>query len=268
MQDPSNSESAGREDRSAGATLAAPAPVAAAPRDPRSPWMAGRLESFVYSVSHDLGAPVRAVAVSLDLIAKRHTHQLEPRAAELFRVALEGSVKLQRMIERLVIVSRVRRHMQPSKRVDLDDVLAGAVAAHRSEIDALAMLAECDSLPAVSGDARLLAMMFAELVGNAVKFCRHDGDPWLEIKAVPQQRHILIVIRDNGIGVPANKAAQIFEPFARLHSDDDYPGLGLGLTLCREVAEVHGGFIYAYPNPAPEQGLTVVVGLPLRETAP
>lgn len=261
-----NNDHAAIEPVEAGAAAAALA-AAGLSREPHGPWLTGRLDSFVHAVSHDLGAPLRAVAVSLDLIAKRHAEQLDPHGGELLRLAIDGSTRLQRMIERLVAVSRARRRYAPVRRVSLETVLAAALARHEPELEALQAALDVDPLPEVPGDERLLATMLAELLGNALTFTRLETAPRIEIKAIAQQQHLLLAVRDNGIGVPADRVAQIFEPFTRLHADDDYPGLGLGLTLCREIAEAHGGFIYAYPNVAPGTGLTVIVGLPAQSDA-
>jgi signal transduction histidine kinase len=128
--------------------------------------------------------------------------------------------------------------------VDLARVAADAVALLGADIEAAGATVKTFNLPTVTGDAELLTRLFQNLIGNAVKY-RGEEPLVVKIRARPAGRFWEISVEDNGIGIDGTYADRIFEIFRRLHRDESrYPGLGLGLALCRRIVESHGGEIW------------------------
>ena len=206
------------------------------------------LEQFAYVASHDLQEPLRKVAAFCQLLEKRYGDQLDERGAEYIGFAVDGAKRMQRLINDLLTFSRVGRLGATHTEVDLDDALQSALgnlSASIEESDAEIVRPD-EPLPVIDGDATLLAMLWQNLIGNAVKF-REDGTaPRIVIECRPSgdgEPEWLFSVTDNGIGIGADFADKVFVIFQRLHGRDEYSGTGIGLALCKKIVEHHGGSI-------------------------
>ncbi len=206
------------------------------------------LEQFAYVASHDLQEPLRKVAAFCQLLEKRYGDQLDERGAEYIGFAVDGAKRMQRLINDLLTFSRVGRLGATHTEVDLDDALQSALgnlSASIEESDAEIVRPD-EPLPVIDGDATLLAMLWQNLIGNAVKF-REDGTaPRIVIECTPSgdgEPEWLFSVTDNGIGIGADFADKVFVIFQRLHGRDEYSGTGIGLALCKKIVEHHGGSI-------------------------
>lgn len=206
------------------------------------------LEQFAYASSHDLQEPLRAVSGYCQLLARRYASQLEPKAAEYIAEAVDGARRMQALIEGLLAYSRVGRHGNPIVATDsqaaFDQALANLEAA----------IAECDAvithgpLPIVPADGVQLVQLFQNLIGNAVKY-RGDRQPEVHVAALRREKDWLFSVRDNGIGIEPKYTNRIFVIFQRLHTRSEYPGTGIGLSLCKRIVEHHGGHIWVESEP-------------------
>ena len=221
-----------------------------------------RLEAFSHALSDDLCAPLSVIADSLDLIARRHAEGLDASAQQLLTVAQGNAERLQTMIEGLADVALVNRRLQLRPRVVLGNLVKAATEANGSAIAATGAMIQSQPLPELSCDPRQMTMVFNELIANALRFARPGCAPVVTLRAIRKHRQVVLVVSDNGIGVPSPQLDRIFDPFFRCHNDVGIPGVGLGLTRCREIIEAHQGFIYAYPNQRPDHGITMICGLP------
>jgi light-regulated signal transduction histidine kinase (bacteriophytochrome) len=224
------------------------------------------LEQFAYVASHDLQEPLRKVAGFCQLLQRRYGGQLDERADEYIRYAVDGAQRMQQLINDLLAFSRVGRTTERFERVDL------AVAAQRA-VDSLATAIErtdatvtVDELPTITGDARLLAAVFQNLIGNGIKFHRPDEAPRVAVTAVVDEvaDEVTVTVADNGIGVADQYADQIFVLFKRLHTKTEYEGTGIGLALCKRIVEFHGGRLWL--EPGGDAGSTFRFTLPLSFT--
>ncbi|MFF5336140.1 CHASE3 domain-containing protein [Streptomyces sp. NPDC013181] len=219
------------------------------------------LEQFAYVASHDLQEPLRKVASFCQLLDKRYGTELDGRGKQYIDFAVDGAKRMQVLINDLLTFSRVGRVHDSWTPVELDQSLDRALANLALVIEESGTTVVRESpLPAITGDPTTLAMIWQNLIGNAVKFrrpdepcvitvgCERDGDDW----------HFTVA--DNGIGIAPEFAEKVFVIFQRLHGRDEYDGTGIGLALCRKIIEFHGGRIWLDPDS--RQGARVHFSLP------
>ena len=208
------------------------------------------LEQFAYVASHDLQEPLRKVASFCQLLEKRYGDELDERGVEYINFAVDGAKRMQVLINDLLTFSRVGRLTATSTGVALDSAVDSALANISTSIDESDAVIErpAAGLPHVNGDPTLLAMVWQNLIGNAVKFHRDGVAPRIVIECAPRVRaddvEWLFTVSDNGIGVPQEFADKVFVIFQRLHRRDAYSGTGIGLALCKKIVEHHGGTIW------------------------
>ncbi len=205
------------------------------------------LEQFAYVASHDLQEPLRTVAGFAQLLQRRYEGKLGPDADEYIGYVTAGVQRMKSLIEDLLAYSRVSRSSEPAQPVDLNRVVETALANLQGAISAASALVRVGELPTVPGNERQLVQLFQNLIGNAVKF-RAEDTPKIEIGARPSGGEWIISVRDNGIGIDARHADQVFVLFQRLNARDKYPGNGIGLTICKKIVDLHRGRISVEPG--------------------
>jgi signal transduction histidine kinase len=223
------------------------------------------LEQFAYVASHDLQEPLRKVASFCQLIEQRYDEQLDERGRQYIAFAVDGAKRMQQLINDLLAFSRVGRLGVHRDLVSCDDVLAQALASLSAAIEESGAEIVAGPLPRVRGEASLLAAVFQNLIGNAIKF-RGGEPPRVEISAERDGDDWRFECRDDGIGIEPEYAERIFMIFQRLHPRDAYAGTGIGLALCRKIVEYHGGRIWLETERTP--GTTFRFTLPaIQESA-
>jgi PAS domain S-box-containing protein len=219
------------------------------------------LARFAYVASHDLQAPLRAVASYTQLLAQRYGGQLDARAHRYIRHAVDGARRMQALIDDLLALARVGTHARPPAPTAMDAVLARVVASLAPTIAETGAVVTAAPLPVVLGDARQLEQLLANLLGNAIKFRRPEARAEVHVSAErAADGRWEFAVRDDGIGIDPANAEQIFAIFCRLYTEDEYPGTGMGLAICRKVVERHGGAIRV--ESAPGRGATFLFTLP------
>jgi signal transduction histidine kinase len=204
------------------------------------------LEQFAYVASHDLQEPLRKVASFCQLLEKRYGDQLDERGLQYIAFAVDGAKRMQVLINDLLTFSRVGRSSELRETLPLDQPLDTALNALSAAIeDADAVIDRPDRLPEVLGDPTLLAMLWQNLIGNAIKFRAPGRAPVVRVTAAAQpDGRWQFAVTDNGIGIPPEFAEKVFVIFQRLHGRGVYPGTGIGLALCKRIVEQHGGEMY------------------------
>ncbi|AEV72617.1 bacteriophytochrome (light-regulated signal transduction histidine kinase) [Mycolicibacterium rhodesiae NBB3] len=208
------------------------------------------LEQFAYVASHDLQEPLRKVASFCQLIEKRYGDKLDERGTEYIAFAVDGAKRMQILINDLLTFSRVGRLNPTQADVDLGETLDQAIENLDTSIteSGAEIVRQGEPLPHIVGDPTLLAMVWQNLIGNAVKFKREGVAPRIVIDCEKSPTEgggsWTLTVTDNGIGIPEEFSDKVFVIFQRLHGRDVYTGTGIGLALCKKIIEHHGGSIW------------------------
>lgn len=201
------------------------------------------LEQFAYVASHDLREPLRMVISFTQLLAQRYRNQLDDEADKIIGFAVDGAKRMEKLIEDLLLFSRLNKHGKAASHVDFNRVLQSALANLNVLIqETNAEITVDESLPQVIGDEIQFIQLWQNLIVNAIVYCKVQ--PKIEIRAVAQKSGWLFSIKDNGIGINPSNAQRIFEVFQRLHPKEQYSGTGIGLAICKKIIESHDGQIW------------------------
>jgi len=204
------------------------------------------LESFSYSVSHDLRAPLRGIAGFTEALARNYRAKLDAAGGKYLDRVLAGTERMGQLIDDLLNLTRVGRADLVRRPVDLSAVARSVVenlhhAAPQRTIEWV--IAEGVM---VEGDSRLLRVVLENLLGNAWKFTAKQPAPRIEFGSVPSSEgRPVCYVRDNGAGFDMNYASKLFDPFQRMHSLNEFPGTGIGLATVRRIIQRHGGRVWA-----------------------
>jgi PAS domain S-box-containing protein len=205
------------------------------------------LQDFAYVASHDLQEPLRKIQAFGDLLESEFGKELGEGSEYLGRMRNAAS-RMSVLIEDLLAFSRVTTKAHPYVKVNLNNILRDVVSDLESRIEKTKGTVEVQSLPVVWADPTHMRQLFQNLVGNALKFNRPGVPPVVKVSAQPtsssDEDHVIFV-EDNGIGFEEKYLDRIFSVFQRLHGRDTYEGTGIGLAVCRKIAERYGGTITA-----------------------
>jgi len=218
------------------------------------------LQQFGYVISHDLREPLRVVSGYLRLLEQRYRGELDRKADAFIDYAVDGAERMQQMIGALLDLSRVETRGEAFAPTDVDAVVEQVLPALSRAMEECGAEVTRDPLPMVMADEAQLGQVFQNLVANALKFRQEGVPPRIHISAEREGCEWTISVADNGIGIEPEQAERIFTIFQRLHTEEEYPGLGIGLALCKRIVERHGGRIWVESEPG--EGTTFYFTLP------
>lgn len=201
------------------------------------------LQQFAAVASHDMHAPLRRLMTLSQMIQGQCRAKFDPEVYELLGFMQSSVEHMQELIEDLLAHSRVGASDKPLEPVDCNSVVRKALSNLSVAIQEGGVEVEVGDLPTVTASRVELVQLFQNLIGNAVKY-RCQRSPRVEIQMEPQEGYWLFRVKDNGIGIPEKDHARVFETFQRLHSDDHYPGTGIGLATCKKIVEHFDGRIW------------------------
>lgn len=202
------------------------------------------LESFVYSVSHDLRAPLRSIMGFSQIISRRHIDDLNEEGIEYFSYILEASKNMADLIEDLLHFSRLAKGPFEREVTNINDILASIIHNLNKDIEQHeAKIIVQPDMPQIVGNRALVGQIFSNLISNAILYSRDEVKPEILISAVEVNNKIMISVKDNGQGIPAEHFEKIFNIFQRLHSSEEYPGTGIGLAIVKKAVKALGGDI-------------------------
>lgn len=203
------------------------------------------LESFSYSVSHDLRAPLRAISGFAEIIARRHRASLNEEGQHYFDNIVHASLRMGHLIDDILNYARIGRVAVRRESVSLTDMLitlSKDLAARLKEIGGILEIAE--DMPIVIGDKTLLNQVFTNLLENALTYRKPNTPLHIYVTSHMEGKSVILRVNDNGIGIPPEYHEKIFNIFQRLHSEDDYPGTGIGLATVKKSVELLGGSVW------------------------
>ncbi len=219
------------------------------------------LEQFAYVASHDLQEPLRTMRVSAELLTRRYQGKFDADADKLLDFIVQGAGRMSALVNDLLAYARVATEIERPSSVALDEDLEAALTHLEQAIKESDASVTHDPLPVLPVDRGQMVRLFQNLISNAVKYRHPDRNPSVHVSAEQKDTVWVCSIRDNGIGFDPKYASDIFTPFKRLHSAEQYPGTGIGLAICRRIVKAQGGRIWA--ESVPGEGTTVFFTLPV-----
>lgn len=224
------------------------------------------LEQFVHIASHDLREPLNTIVQFTGLIENDHGPQMPPEARSWLSLVGRAGSRMRLLLDDVLHYVRVQRSGEdPGQAVELDRVLQDVLQSLAGRIRETGASIAVGNLPVVRGHETLLALLFQNLLSNALKFMPPDRKPSVKVTWSAADGMAVIHVTDNGIGIETQDLPKLFQPFQRLHLRKHYDGTGLGLALVRQVATAHGGSVDIESRPG--KGTRVIVTLPLEESA-
>lgn len=221
------------------------------------------LESFSYTVSHDLRAPVRHISGFVDLLQRNAGEKLDEKSQRYVTTIREAAKQMGTLIDALLAFSRMGRAEMAKKRVALGPLLQDVLRDLAPDLEGRSIAWQIGDLPEVIGDPTMLKLALTNLTSNAVKYTRRKPEARIEIGAMPgeRSREAVIYIRDNGVGFNMDYVHKLFGVFQRLHGPAEFEGTGIGLASVRRIIHRHGGHIWA--EGAQNVGATFFLTLPI-----
>ena len=221
------------------------------------------LESFSYSVSHDLRAPLRAISGYSQMILKKHGEHFDEETRRRFAMITANAETMGRLIDDLLAFSRLGSQAVVKTSLDLEELI-GEVWQELVTINPCReMILETGQMPAALGDRTLIRQVYGNLLGNAVKFTQGRDPAMVEAGSCIQDNETVYYVRDNGIGFDMRFYDKLFGVFQRLHGDEEYKGTGIGLALVQRIILRHGGRVWAEGEV--DKGATFYFSLPARQ---
>jgi len=218
------------------------------------------LESFAYSVSHDLRAPLRHVVGYSELLQKQASSLLDEKSRRYTRTILESAKRMGNLIDDLLAFSRIGRAETKNTLVSLDQLVKEVVAEIRLDTGGRDIVWKIHPLPVCYGDRSMLRLVIGNLLSNAVKFTRMRARAEIEIGCADGEDEVEVFVRDNGAGFDMQYVDKLFGVFQRLHLPEEFEGTGIGLATVRRIIHRHGGEVRA--EAAVDQGATLYFSLP------
>jgi len=218
------------------------------------------LEAFSYSVSHDLRAPLRHVDGFVDLLRKQSAEKLDERGRRYLDIIAASARQMGTLIDDLLVFSRMSRGDLRRAKVASESLVHEVKDAMQGETNSRRIIWKIDGLPQVEADAPMLRQVWANLIGNAVKYSRTRDPAEIEIGCDTVNDEFVFFVRDNGVGFDMQYVDKLFGVFQRLHRADEFEGTGIGLANVRRIVSRHGGRTWAESNG--DGGATFFFSLP------
>lgn len=225
------------------------------------------LESFAYSVSHDLRTPLRAIDGYAQILRSKYDEQLDEEGRRLLRSIYQSAQTMGALIDDLLALSRLSRRDIDRTTVDMEalarEVYEEAHLGHPEAADGTTFAA--GSLPRAYADRSMIRQVLANLVSNALKFSESEEAPHIEVNGRKRDGEVVYWVCDNGVGFDEAYAEKMFGVFERLHDESDFTGTGVGLAIVKRVVERHGGRVWAKSEDG--EGATFYFTLPNADAA-
>jgi light-regulated signal transduction histidine kinase (bacteriophytochrome) len=222
------------------------------------------MESFSYSVSHDLRAPLRVIRSFSSILARKYVDNLDDEGIHYLHNIVDATERMGTLIDDILLYSRTGRKSVQKKPISIRNVLEEVLDDLNENIKAKnAVVNIPHDMPTITSDRTLLNQIFINIIGNALTYQEPDKKPEIDIFWQKNEDTIRICMRDNGIGIPEKYHGHVFKIFQRLHSESTYSGTGIGLAIARKAAELMEGSLWIESSQK-GQGTTFCLELPLK----
>lgn len=225
------------------------------------------VQELIYVLSHDLREPLRKVTSFATLLKRRHGEALGLDGGEYVDFMLEACERMEKLIEDLLAISRVSTRAAPLAPTSTRDLVQTVLQDLAPRLEEVKAEIEVGDLPAVFADRAQLRQVFAELIGNAIKF-RRGEHPHIALRGEAEGESCRFTVADDGIGIDPEQSGRIFGVFQRLHTREEVPGTGIGLALVKRIVERHGGRVWVEPKPGDGAAFHFTLPAAGPETAP
>jgi signal transduction histidine kinase len=224
------------------------------------------LESFAYSASHDLRAPLRHIIGYSELLQRHASSLLDEKSQRFIRTILDSAKRMGNLIDDLLAFSRIGRAETKKTEVDLEQLVKEVVAEIGQDTKSRDIAWKIGALPVCYGDRSMLRLVVVNLVSNAAKFTRMRRPAEIEIGCVDRnKKEVEVFVRDNGAGFDMRYVDKLFGVFQRLHLPEQFEGTGIGLATVQRIIHRHGGNVWG--EGAVDQGATFYFSLPKAQDA-
>jgi signal transduction histidine kinase len=203
------------------------------------------LESFSYSVSHDLRAPLRAITGFAQILETDHKQTLDPEGRRLLGIVQAEAQRMGILIDDLLAFSRLGRKAIRAHEIDMTELVSSTFNRLSAQYNSAGITFRLGALPRAQGDPVLIGQVWANLLANALKFTSKRAEPVIEVSGISDHAEYIFFVRDNGAGFNPDHQSKLFGVFQRLHNTEDFPGTGVGLALVQRIVHRHGGRVWA-----------------------
>jgi light-regulated signal transduction histidine kinase (bacteriophytochrome) len=222
------------------------------------------LETFSYSVSHDLRTPLIAVEGFTRILIEKHSSALDAKGKHYLGIIHKNTKRMTELIGDLLDFFSLGRKAIKSSVIDMEKMVHDVAVDFRTAFPENAFTVKVDPLPSAMGDKKMIRQVFFNLIGNAIKYCKPGNAAEITVSGKIEEGRNIYSIEDNGIGFPMDRAGKIFEVFERLHGSDEYEGTGIGLAIVKLVVQKHRGEVWA--NARENEGASFYFSLPSART--
>lgn len=207
------------------------------------------LNQFAYAASHDLRSPINTLNALLERLHTHHVDQLDAQGQQLLKHALKTGRRMKPLAQGILRFSRLTHAKPEFETVDCNTLVQDVLEDLDDEITQQQATITVAPLPTVTAEPHMLRQVFQNLIANALKFRKPDEAPHIEISVKTFRKSWRFFVKDNGLGIDAEHQTKIFDLFARLHTQAEYTGTGLGLALCKKIVRLHRGTIRVQSTP-------------------
>ena len=207
------------------------------------------LEQFAHLASHDLQEPLRKLFFYSDVLKRKYAEKIDEAGVNTIDNMGKAAARMKELINDLLGYSQLQKQHLPFEQVDLNSLVHDIIKDLDLTIKEKKAVVESNTLPSIEGNKLRLRQLFLNLISNALKYTKKEVPPHIQIVGTFANHHVSITVKDNGIGFDEQYKEKIFDLFQRLHTRDEFPGTGIGLSICKRIAELHHGTISAISSP-------------------
>jgi two-component system sensor kinase len=218
------------------------------------------LEAFAYSVSHDLRVPLRAIDGFSRIVLEDYEDKLDEEGIRLLNIVRDNTKKMGQLIDDILLLSRAGRQEMKLAELDMSSLAKNVYREFHQDTQDRKLIFIVDDLPRAKADRALMTQVFTNLIGNAIKFTQKTTNAKVEVGYVDEKDDIVYYVQDNGAGFDMKYYDKLFGLFQRLHTQDEFKGTGVGLSIVQRIISRHGGRVWGEGEVG--KGATIYFSLP------